>query len=407
MHCADYRLRARLPYTERKMIQGAAMSHRHTNASPHVQQAAALDAAGNHDGAIDMLATATRAGDLDAMVALGKRLMVGDRAPYLPKDGAGLVLEAASKCNAEALAQQAALECIGLYQRKDWHAALRTLGQSAQLGWQPARAQLMLLARHDDSSPTEPAARDSRAAEYDAARDSAVAGRDARAQPVDIGDWPAVAQRIDIDAWMRIPPARTLSEGPRIVAIADFIPRAWCRYFIALAAARLKPALVYDATSTRNYRSQTRTNSIAEFNLVENEVLHFLLQERMSRACGVPMQHMEGSAILNYQPGQEIGNHYDFVAPELPNYRDEIAVNGQRIVTFLVYLNDDYDDGATVFPEIGLQNKGTAGEGLYFVNALPDGSPDLRTLHAGTAPRRAEKWIVSQFIRDRPVKYVL
>lgn len=359
------------------------MSHRNTNASPYAQQAAVLDAAGNHDGAIDMLATATRAGDLDAMVALGKRLMVGDRAPYLPKDGAGLVLEAASKRNAEALAQQAALQCIGLYQRKDWHAALCSLGQSAQLGWQPARAQLMLLARHDDPP------------------------QDTSARPIDIGDWTAFAQRIDIDAWMRIPPARTLSEGPRIVAIADFIPRAWCRYFIALAAARLKPALVYDATSTRNYRSQTRTNSIAEFNLVENEVLHFLLQERMSRACGVPMQHMEGSAILNYQPGQEIGNHYDFVAPELPNYRDEIAVNGQRIVTFLVYLNDDYDDGATVFPEIGLQNKGTAGEGLYFVNALPDGSPDLRTLHAGTAPRRAEKWIVSQFIRDRPVKYVL
>ncbi|MGV3592760.1 MAG: prolyl hydroxylase family protein [Gammaproteobacteria bacterium] len=377
------------------------MSHRNANASPQVQQAAALDAAGNHDGAIDMLATATRAGDLDAMVALGKRLMVGDRAPYLPKDGAGLVLEAASKRNAEALAQQAALQCIGLYQRKDWRAALGTLGKAAQLGWQPARAQLMLLARHDDSSPVDPPARDSRAAERDAVQVGALA------QSIDIGDWTAFAQRIDIDAWMRIPPARTLAEGPRIVAIAGFIPRAWCRHFIALAAARLQPALVYDATSTRNYRPQTRTNSIAEFNLVENEVLHFLLQERMSRACGVPMQHMEGSAILNYQPGQEIGNHYDFVAPELPNYREEIAVNGQRIVTFLVYLNDDYDDGATVFPEIGLRNKGTAGEGLYFVNALPDGSPDLRTLHAGTAPRRAEKWIVSQFIRDRPVKYVL
>ncbi|HEY0963853.1 MAG TPA: 2OG-Fe(II) oxygenase [Pseudomonadales bacterium] len=371
------------------------MSHRPTQTSSYVQQASALDAAGNHDGAIDVLANATRAGDLDAMVMLGKRLMVGDRAPYLPKDGVGLVLEAAAKLNAEALAQLAALQCIGLYQRKDWQDALRTLGQAAQQGWEPARAQLRLLAPETTDSA------------QDRTTNMARNSGDFAARGVAVDDWSAVARLIDIDAWMQVPPARMLSDAPRIVAIDGFIPRAWCRYFIALAAARLKPALVYDAASTRNYRSQTRTNSIAEFNLVENEVLHFLLQERMSRACGVPMHHMEGSAILNYQPGQEIGNHYDFVAPELPNYRDEIAVNGQRIVTFLVYLNDDYDDGATVFPAIGLRNKGRAGEGLYFVNALPDGSPDLRTLHAGTAPQRAEKWIVSQFIRNRPVKYVL
>lgn len=346
--------------------------------SPNLQQAAAFDAVGNHDAAVDVLANATRNGDLAAMVQLGKRLMVGDRAPYLPSDGAGLVFEAAAKRNPEALAQLAALQCIGLYQRRDWQAALRTLGLAAQLGWAPAREQLLLLA----PSTTPNAAQETQ-------------------------DWQALAQTVAVDAWLQIPPARTLSDSPRIVSLPDFIPLPWCRWFIALAAARLKPALVYDAASTRNYRSQTRTNSIAEFNLVENDVLHFLLQERMSRACGVPMQQMEGSAILNYQPGQEIGNHYDFVAPELPNYRDEITVNGQRIVTFLVYLNDDYADGATVFPEIGLSNKGRAGEGLYFVNALPDGSPDVRTLHAGTAPQRGEKWIVSQFIRNRPVKYVL
>ena len=31
----------------------------------------------------------------------------------------------------------------------------------------------------------------------------------------------------------------------------------------------------------------------------------------------------------------------------------------------------------------------------------PDGSADLRTLHAGRPPRGGEKWIVSQFVRNR------
>ncbi|MEJ0039722.1 MAG: hypothetical protein WDO68_27395 [Gammaproteobacteria bacterium] len=35
------------------------------------------------------------------------------------------------------------------------------------------------------------------------------------------------------------------------------------------------------------------------------------------------------------------------------------------------------------------------------MNSLPDMQPDLRMLHAGRAPTRGEKWIVSQFVRSR------
>jgi prolyl 4-hydroxylase len=191
------------------------------------------------------------------------------------------------------------------------------------------------------------------------------------------------------------------------VSFANFIPASWCSFFIRLSAEKLKPALVYDAANKRNYRAQTRTNSIAEFNLMEKDLIHFLMQERMSRACGVPMNHMEGTAILNYQPGAESSNHFDFVDPGMTNYAQEIAENGQRIITFLIYLNADYEGGTTDFPLLGLSNKGKLGEGLYFVNALPDGTADKRTLHAGSPPVSGQKWIVSQFIRNRPVKYVL
>lgn len=351
--------------------------------SPNTLKADGFDAAGNHDEAVNMLALATQEGDLDAMVRLGKRLLVGDRAPYLPQQGAGMIVEAAQKGNAEAVAAVAALQCVGVFQRKSWPDAFRTLAHAAQLGWKPARAQLLLLA--PEPLPGEPA----------------------DLLDEDAPFWAQLAQRIDIDAWMQVSPGRTLAEAPRVVAFRDFIPARWCQYLIQLASARLKPALVYDPTHARNFRSQTRTNSIAEFNLAENDFIHFLLQERMSRACGVPMNHMEGTAILNYQPGEEISDHYDFVDPAQPGYAQEIATNGQRVITFLVYLNDDYELGETVFPRIGLRNKGVTGEGLYFVNALPDGSADLRTLHAGAPPALRQKWIVSQFIRNRPVQYVL
>ena len=71
--------------------------------------------------------------------------------------------------------------------------------------------------------------------------------------------------------------------------------------------------------------------------------------------------------------------------------RQEVAAKGERIVTFLLYLNDDDDDGRTEFVNLGIAHKGRRGEGLFFVNALENGLPDRRTLHAGRPPTRGEK----------------
>jgi prolyl 4-hydroxylase len=114
---------------------------------------------------------------------------------------------------------------------------------------------------------------------------------------------------------------------------------------------------------------------------------------------------MEAPSLLHYSPGQQIHDHYDFVNPSSsPDYQAEIARNGQRMITFIVYLNDDYEGGETDFPKLGLTHKGSRGEGIYFVNALPDMQPDLRTLHAGRPTTRGEKWIITQFVRNRPMR---
>jgi prolyl 4-hydroxylase len=70
----------------------------------------------------------------------------------------------------------------------------------------------------------------------------------------------------------------------------------------------------------------------------------------------------------------------------------------------LLYLNADYDGGETAFPRLGFSHRGGVGDGLYFVNALPDMQPDLRTMHAGCPTTRGEKWIITQFIRSRPTR---
>ncbi|MDB6009670.1 MAG: hypothetical protein JWL65_1920, partial [Gammaproteobacteria bacterium] len=213
--------------------------------------------------------------------------------------------------------------------------------------------------------------------------------------------WRSLAADIDLARWQSSPAALELSLDPQVRTFEGFISASVCQWIIDQARGRLVRARVYDAANTKDLISVTRTNSAATRNLAEVELLDLLLQARMSAACRIPMRNMEAPAVLHYAIGEQITDHFDFVDPDTPNYAQELARNGQRVVTFLVYLNDDYEGGVTGFPTLGFSHKGRRGEGLYFVNALPDMRPDLRMLHTGSPPTRGEKWIVSQFIRSR------
>ena len=104
--------------------------------------------------------------------------------------------------------------------------------------------------------------------------------------------------------------------------------------------------------------------------------------------------------VLHYRVGQQIRPHFDFIDTAAPDYEQQIREQGQRMITFLLYLNEGYDGGETTFPELGIVNRGRRGEGLYFINSRADRSADRQMLHTGSPPTRGEKWIVTQFIRD-------
>ncbi len=348
---------------------------------PKVTLAEQLDAEGQHDDAINELSVATQAGDLEAMTRLGKRLFSGQDSPHLPREGISFIIEAGQKQHAEAAALSSVLLVSGVMGARNWPLALQALGTAALRGWVPAQEQLLILMNPDGSSP----AGGSLPAEGSASR-----------------DWLQVARDIDLARWLQLPPAVTVHESPLLRSFPGFVPQSVCARLIKLSGHRLQRAEVYDPHHRRNIRASSRTNSIAQFSLLDHELLHLVLQEKMARACGVEPAQMEATAVLHYSPGEEITNHYDFVDPQLVSYAEEVARNGQRIITFLIYLNDDYREGETVFPRLGVKHKGQRGEGFYFVNCVGQ-EPDLRSWHAGRPPLEGDKWIVSQFVRNHAI----
>jgi hypothetical protein len=343
-----------------------------TNAA--VALAAEHEAAGRYDDAVDALARAAESGDVDATAELGKHLILGDLGPHLPQDGTRLLFDAVAAGSVEGALRLATLAALGSYVEQSWSRALSLLVFAAEKGSAAARGQLQLFARRRLGGGEPPA-----------------------------GEWRALAESIDVATWIKPGRSVSLHDDPAVRSFPEFTEDEVCSWLIERAKGNLRRALVYDAAHGKDIADHMRTNTAAGFDLMSADVVQVALQYRMATSVGLPIDNMEGPTVLHYEVGEEITNHYDFLNPGSPNYHDEITRRGERIITFLVYLNDDYGGGETEFPKLKIRHKGKRGEGLLFVNALPSGPPDLRMVHAGTPPTSGEKWIVSQFIRNRAV----
>ncbi|HUQ53705.1 MAG TPA: 2OG-Fe(II) oxygenase [Gammaproteobacteria bacterium] len=345
--------------------------------SANVTEAARCDSSGNHARAVSLLAEASAQGDVEAMTRLGKRLLVAANAPDRPKEGTELIRAAAELGGAEAAAQLAVLSAIGMFVNQSWEAALAALTFAAERGWPAARRQLRIL----------------------------TADRDLAAQPqLDSAAWRRLAGTIDLAQWHAPAAGATLSESPLVRHFPAFASAEVCEWLIEKSRGRLVRAPVYSQATRTEAISETRTNTWAMFNVLEADLVSVLVQVRMCATTGLAFRYLEPLSVLHYAVGEEITEHFDFVDPaRTPNYDQELRENGQRVVTFLIYLNDDYADGKTEMAAARLSHKGQRGEGLYFVNAHANGDPDRRTLHAGRPPTQGEKWIVSQFMRDLPL----
>ena len=351
--------------------------------SPAVARARALDADGRHDDAINELALAAQRKDVDATTQLAKRIIVGDRAPRLTRQGIGLLRDAVNLGGAEAAGHLAVLYVAGMIGKPDWGKALRLLAQAVERGWAPARGQFEVLA----------------------SMTGALAGESQTGRSLigmcsgspDAGIDPDILGRL-----LTPGDGEVLSPDPHVHRFPGFVSAEVCDWLIERAQGRLQRALVYDVVRQADVAGKTRTNTAAPFHIMDADIVHLLVQTRIAAACGQPVAHMEAPTVLHYGVGESIGNHYDFVDPEQPGYAEEIRTRGTRVLTFLVYLNSDYEGGETVFPKLDLTHAGQRGEGMFFVNTLANGQADVRTLHNGKPPTRGEKWIFSQFVRNRP-----
>jgi len=283
---------------------------------------------------------------------------------------------AASEGSADAAYVMAVLAAAGIGVTQDLKGSLRQLQLAAEGGHRAAQAELAALVGNWRL-----------VAEITAGK------------PMRPETWGQLRSAVDLRGWLTVPAGRIFSEEPRVASVKGYVSASACDCLIGLGRANLKRAEVYD-TDTGGLRTDSnRTNTAALLDVERMDVVTAFVRARISALANVSISGLETSQILHYEVGEEFSEHCDFLDTANPGHARDVALHGQRALTVLIYLNDDYEGGETAFPALGRGFKGRTGDALVFWNLTAQGAPDWRTRHIGTAPTRGEKWLFSQWIR--------
>jgi prolyl 4-hydroxylase len=405
-----------------------------------VDLARALDQQGRAEQAVRWLRAAETSGSTEGAALLGVWELLAHNVERNHESGLARLTEAAKRGDEPACCFMATLHAAGFAAQADWGLTCQWLIAAAKLGNDRALVQLALLINDAETELRvrllyAAAARGSAIAPYFLGLSSlAVPGPSTQqagqvwlaiaatrgnpcaarlAQPLPGVPPLAAGPELGTTFWERVAaafaPERFLERASVAVQIADppimtatgLLAPALCDYLVGLAAPLMQRAEVNDV-SVGSRVHQMRTNSQTRFAITNTDVIGVLAARRVAELAGEPFENQEDTMILRYRPGESYEDHFDFVDPRVPAFAHELATQGQRIATVLIYLNEGYRGGDTDFPQLGWRVRGAQGDALAFRSVTANGEPDLRTLHAGRPPRDGEKWILSKWIRDRP-----
>lgn len=175
----------------------------------------------------------------------------------------------------------------------------------------------------------------------------------------------------------------------------NFITRKVAAEIIKLSENLFTPATVL-GSSQDNYR-------IAESAWLnkETEIIHSILK-RIAKITGLSICNQEAPNVIKYNIGGEFKTHHDFFHPH-QDYTDEcLNRGGQRTKTALLYLNDGFAGGNTVFPYYDLTITPKTGKLVIWNNLNEDGSLNMESLHAGQPVESGVKYVLAIWIRENP-----
>ena len=186
-----------------------------------------------------------------------------------------------------------------------------------------------------------------------------------------------------------------------LYTLDDFLSAKECARLVALIGHHLHPStLSFDPKDDAFRTSQTSYLCHLKSPVAVN------IDEKICRTLGIRASYSEGIQAQRYDVGQQFKAHWDFFQPDTDVYRRLAGVRGNRTWTFMVYLNDVEEGGATRFTNIQHVITPKVGMAVLWNNLKADGTTNAFTMHCGEPVVRGCKIIITKWFRvhgDGPV----
>jgi prolyl 4-hydroxylase len=188
------------------------------------------------------------------------------------------------------------------------------------------------------------------------------------------------------------------TDKAEIFAVGDFLTPSECQRMMRMIDTVARPSSLYD----QDYSSGFRTSYSGD--LDGYDPLVKAISRRIDDLLGINGICGETIQGQRYFPGQEFKAHNDWFYTDQDYWKTERKRGGQRSWTAMAFLNKVDKGGETHFVEVGAKIEPKPGVLLVWNNALPDGSPNDNTLHAGTPVIEGVKYVLTRWYRTRKWK---
>ncbi|MBC9908992.1 prolyl hydroxylase family protein [Chitinophaga varians] len=158
-----------------------------------------------------------------------------------------------------------------------------------------------------------------------------------------------------------------------IFAVEDFFSEEECQYMIDYCEQHhLFNRSMTGAADGTNEVTAGRTSYSAFITAGRQDAIFNEIIERAADLMEVEATRIEDLQCVRYGEGQEYRPHFDSFESGL-----------KRRATLLVYLNDDFEGGETIFPEIDVSISPKKGMALAFINLDEQHNDIIYALHGG------------------------
>lgn len=187
-------------------------------------------------------------------------------------------------------------------------------------------------------------------------------------------------------------------QDPPLVLLGKLLSPEECTALMEAARPRLERSLTVHTRTGGEEINQHRTSDGMFFERGESALLR-TIEARLARLLHWPAENCEPLQVLRYRPGARYEPHHDYFDPAEPGTPAIVQRGGQRVATLAIYLHTPQQGGATIFPDLGLSVAPQQGNAVFFRYEQPH--PGTRTLHGGAPVLEGEKWVATQWMRER------